>query len=162
MDALTKLVELQLIKPEKFMDLLDAPDISGFLRSESARIEAIEKIQEEAFYGGLVIQPDPVLGYEEQKESALKIYSRMVKESDKGMDEPKLAGVRKYIVTIKEKQEKIKLEQAKFIAAQGKFGGEVPLPKPPSAGPAKSSEPARGASCNLAFCFQGIGYGKVF
>lgn len=141
-DVLSQLVTLQIIKPEKFMELLDAPDISGFLRSESSRITAIEKMLEENFYAGRSIQPDPVLGYEEQKEIALKIYARMVKDSKDGYNAPGLENVRSFLKNVKTEQEKIKKAQAQFLAQQGSFGGAVPLPKPPSPTPAKRQEPS--------------------
>ena len=75
------------------MDLLDAPDVSGFLRSESARVVAIEKYLEDSFLNNKPAVVDPVLGYEEQKEIALRIYSQILKDSEDAVDDERLNNI---------------------------------------------------------------------
>ena len=144
LDVLERLVGIGAVKKEKFMELLDAPDVAGFLRSESARVQAITKYLETNFYENKPASLDPVLGYEEQKEIALSIYARVVKESDEGIDDQKLDNIRVFLAQCKEAQEKIKQEQARFIAGGGQFGGETPANVANSPDPNKTSEPGGG------------------
>lgn len=126
MQVLSQLVTLGIIRPEKFMELLDSPDVSGFLRSESSRISAIEKYLENQFFKGKTAEVDPVLGYEEQREVALKIYSRILKEGEKGIDDPRLENVRGFIKSLKPEIDRIKKEQMQHLLRGRNFGGEVP------------------------------------
>ena len=139
MDVLQNLVSMGTIKQEAFLELLDAPDVSGFITSESSRLKAIKKRLEDRFMlgkdKGKALQPDPVLGYAEQREIALKIYSQIVNESDMGWEDPKLVNLRTFIKQIKQAEDKIKMDQINAIAKKTPIGTQTPLPKPPKANP---------------------------
>lgn len=133
--VLSQLVSLQIIKPEKFMELLDAPDVTGFLRSETARISAIEKYLQEQFFNGEPAEVDPVLGYEEQREIALKIYSQIVKESEDSINDTRLENIRDFMKDLKERIDEIKKTQLQSLMKGNDFGGQTPAPAPPMPDP---------------------------
>ena len=150
-DVLANLVQLQVIKPDKFMDLLDAPDVSGFLRSESARVVAIEKYLEDSFLNNKPAVVDPVLGYEEQKEIALRIYSQILKDSEDAVDDERLNNIHIFLKNIKEKQEAIKLQQLQKIVPPGTIpdGGETPPSGATLPSPNQSLEPGKPPEAGL-------------
>ena len=117
--VLSQLVGLQVITREKFLELLDQPDITGYLKSESARVSSITKYLEERFFNGQPATPDPVMGYREQREIVLKIYARIASESMEGWDDERLDMIRTFLKQIKDAQEQIKIEQTEFAAKSG-------------------------------------------
>lgn len=140
--VLAQLVELELISREKFFELLDSPDISGFIRSESARISAVEKYLEKKFYENKPCSPDPTLGYEFQQEIAKKIFARISEESSEGWNDEKLDNIRAFLKIVNEKLEIKKMAQVNNavqgiipptpnIQDQKKVGANIKPVKPP-------------------------------
>lgn len=138
-DALSQLLTMQIIGKEEFLQLLDAPDITAYTSSFSARISAIKQILESKFYNNEPATPDPVLGYAEQKQVAQRIYASIAKESEDGIDDKRLEVILKFLSNIKEQEERIKVQQMKAISEGVSAGKNVNIPTHPSADPNKTS-----------------------
>ena len=141
LDVLRELASGGVIDSGQFLELMDAPDIQPAIDSKTARTVAIRKYLERRFYAGKAAVLDPVLGYEEQKQIALQIYATIVKESEEGPDDDRLAVIHEFLAQLKPEVDKIKAEQAKSIAAGSRFGGETPNKGVPLPGPVNRLEP---------------------
>ena len=145
---LSDMVRMQMMPPEAAMDLLEAPDTSGYLRTKTAATNTIKKMLETAFIEKEeYVNPDPVLDYEIQRQIALEIYARIAKDSPDGNDDERLDNVRDFLAEIKAEMDKIKMEQADFLAKGGKFGGDVPSgssPAPSNATSGAAQNPSKG------------------
>ena len=114
-NILSQLSDRQIISPERFLELLDAPDISSFVRSKNARVVAITKYQEDCFYNNKPCSVDKTLGYEEQLEIAISIYAKIFKDDPR---DKRLFGVRNYLTSLEEIIEEFKKKQIAMINSQ--------------------------------------------
>lgn len=136
-DALSQLMQMQVITREEFFALLDAPDIVSHTRSVTDRINAAKKILEEKLYDNKACMPDPIIGYAEQKSIAASIYAKMLYESDIGVNDPALASTRSFLENIKAEEERIKQQQLAAITQGVQPGADIPMPQQPTVNESK-------------------------
>ena len=109
---------------EEIADLFDFPDASRLLSSKGVRIDAIWTMIENMLQMDQYQKPDPLLGYPEQSDVALKVYSLLLKEKDKDK-ETKL--IRKFLAEIEPELRRIEKERM-MMALQGNLPQEQSPP----------------------------------
>ena len=103
--------------PEEIVSFMDFPDHSVLFTSKLERIHAIYRIVEEAMLDKVFIEPDPALGYFEQKDVAMKTYSTLIKEGI-DYDDERLLILDNFLATIKREMDIIKQREVQQMLQQ--------------------------------------------
>lgn len=136
--------------PEEVVDFLGFPDHSVLFTSKIKRIHASYRLIEESLMNLEYIEPDPLLGYNEQREVALKLYSTLIEEGF-DYDDDKLVILESFLGVIKDETDRIKQEEIqRALNNNPPATTEAPLESPKGArqelGDKPSSELQREAS----------------
>ena len=129
--------------PEEVLDFLGFPDHSRLFTSKLTRINGAYKMLEDALYDEEPAEPDPVLGYQEQKEIALKIYGELI---DEGVDynDEKFSILDNFLKIIKTEQDRITQERMASALANN------PLPTTSAPLPGASGAPTLASGDNIS------------
>ena len=106
------MVNLGLYNLDEIADVYDFPEANRLLSSKSARVSSIWYMLEQALYNQENIQPDPVLGYNEQNEVALKIYAglKQMENTEKERDI-----ILKFLEVVGEELKRIEIERIQAV-----------------------------------------------
>ena len=128
-----------LYSPEEVLSFIGFPDHSKLFTSKLTRVNAAYKLIEDALYEEEALEPDPTLGYQEQKEIGLKIYGSLIEEGI-DPDDIKLRILDNFFRVIKIEQDRIQQERVASALANN----PIPTTDAPLPGPQGASQLASG------------------
>ena len=140
--TLANLMEQGIVSPDEALSMIDSPDIRRFVKSKSARIDAIHLMIEEALDANEDIVTDEVLGIDLQLDIARRKYAELITEMNYDKNADKLLLLKTFIdgIIAEQRAEQQRIMQAQIDAqkqaqmqgqGQGQ-GGQPQQPLPPT------------------------------
>ena len=128
LQTVTDLMNVGFISRDQALSLIESPDIHKFLKSENARIEAINTMIENALENNTKIQIDPALGIDLQLDIARRKYAELKAENKEEEHEEKLLLLNSFIDSL---VAEVQLQQQRVLAQQQAVqqGGGAPPPE---------------------------------
>ena len=122
LQTVTDLMNIGFVSKDQALSLIESPDIHKFLKSENARIEAINTLLENALQSNEKIQIDPALGIDLQLDIARRKYAELKAENKEDEHEDKILLLNNFIDSLVNEVQK---QQQRLMAQQQQQGGGV-------------------------------------